>query len=464
MRIQVPPNLSDPREFELLLSAGADDWGGVSPLTPDHVNPERPWPHLDDLARRTGEAGFRLEERLTIHPEFARDAGRWLDPAMRLGVDALCDPANGLALAGEPQPAHTPHRARPTSALSRAADRPDAVTAEEWAALLDATGGALDELCAVADEVRRHTVGESVGLVVNRNVDSGAFRGSGADHATTFDLDDLARIAADAAELGATELCVQGRVAASEPADAYLEIARVVTAAAPDLHLHAFRPADVADLADRSGVAVPVAIERLRAAGVDTMPGTGVKILSERVRRLVAPGDLPIALWQEIVEEAHRSGHRGTTVMVYGAAETLAERVAHLLALRALQARHGGVTELVLMPHPPETARAAAPGRSRLDDHRATFAVARLLLSETVRHLQVPWPRMTPAEVVTALRAGGDDLGGTLLDGRVLPQVGAEAGRSLPPREARRLTSGLFRPLRQRSTVYGEARTIGFGR
>ncbi|MFW8745836.1 hypothetical protein ACOI9R_37465, partial [Mesorhizobium japonicum] len=133
-----------------------------------------------------------------------------------------------------------------------------------------------------------------------------------------------------------------------------------------------------------------------------------MKILSERVRGLVAPGDLPIDRWREVVRAAHGAGHRGTTVMVYGAAETLVERVEHLLELRELQQEHGSVTELVLMPHP-VAATVPTPERSRMDEHRATFAVARLLLSETIRHLQVPWPRMTDAEVVTALRSGGDD-------------------------------------------------------
>lgn len=463
MRIQVPPNLSDPREFELLLSAGADDWGGVSPLTPDHVNPERAWPQLDDLARRTAEAGFRLEERLTIHPGYAREPERWLDPAMRPAVSALRDPATDLARAGSPAPAR-PRGGRSggaADALARAADDPDSLSAVEWTRLLGATGSALDDLAALADDVRRHTVGESVGLVANRNVDAGAYRSDGADHETAFDLDDLARIAADAAALGLTELCIQGRIPAAEDPDAYLAIARTVADAAPGIHLHAFRPADVVDFADRSGIDVPTAIGRLRRAGVATMPGTGVKILSERVRALVAPDDLAIDRWREVMRAGHAAGHRGTTVMVYGGAETLAERVDHLRELRDLQRAHGGVTEVVLMPHPVETA-AATPGRSRLDEHRATFAVARLMLSETIRHLQVPWPRMTQAEAVVALRSGGDDLGGTLLDGRVLPRVGAESGRSLPPREARRLVAGLFRPLRQRSTTYGDVRTIGF--
>ena len=202
MRIQVPPNLSDPAEFDLLVRAGADDWGGVSPLTADHVNPERPWPHLDDLAARTAELGFDLRERLTAHPEFVRDADAWIDPALHAAVAALADPETGLAPIGsaaalrQAQGPLTSRTAasrslslskRPATPLDRrertirrlaeaAASDPLALDDAEWVALLEATGDDLDALTATADDVRRYTVGEAVSLVVNRNLTSSGFR------------------------------------------------------------------------------------------------------------------------------------------------------------------------------------------------------------------------------------------------------------------------------------------------
>lgn len=484
MRIQVPPNLSDPSEFGLLVRAGADDWGGVSPLTADHVNPERPWPHLDDLARLTRELGFELRERLTAQPEFVQDAGTWIDPALHPAVAALADPATGLAagagLAEDPEvrPSHrfapgprsrtavadghgvAEGRARRGAAgrlAETAAADPSALEDDEWVALLHATGDDLDVLAATADDVRRYTVGEAVGIVVNRNLTSTGLRSVPEPDPTTFTLDDVAAIARDAWELGATELCVQGRLPASEDPEGYLEIVRAAKAAVPHLHVHAYRPQDVWDLADRGALGLEGALDALRSAGVDTVPGTGVKVLSERVRSLVAPGDLEIDRWIAGIAAAHRAGFRSTSVLFYGHVETAAERIAHLRELRRIQGETGGFTEFVPIPLPgPAGGVPLVPGRSALDEHRAMVAVSRLLLSGSIRHIQIPWTRVGRSAAAELLGAGGDDLGGTLLDGRVKPQAGIEHGAELPVRDAAALVARLFRPFRQRTTDYAE--------
>lgn len=485
MRIQVPPNLSDPAEFDLLVRAGADDWGGVSPLTADHVNPERPWPHLDDLTARTAELGFELRERLTAHPEFVLDPETWLDPAMREPVAALADPGTGLAAAagvkrgGETGPeglataANRPFvlpvsRRGPASTVRRlaeaAASDPLALDDAAWVSLLEATGSDLEALTATADDVRRYTVGETVSLVVNRNLTSSGLRAAPTDDPATFTLDDVAAIAADAAELGATELCVQGLLPAEADPHGYLDLARAIKAAVPGIHLHAYRPQDVRDLADRGGLGLDGALAALREAGVDTVPGTGVKILSERVRALVAPDDLPIDLWIEGITAAHRAGFRSTSVLFYGHVETPAERVAHLRALRAIQDETGGFTEFVPIPLPgPSGGVPLVPGRSPLDEHRAMVAVSRLALSGSIPHVQIPWTRVGREASAVLLRSGGDDLGGTLLDGRVKPEAGVEHGLELPVTDAAALVARLFRPFRLRTTDYRTLRTTPAG-
>lgn len=485
MRIQVPPNLSDPAEFDLLVRAGADDWGGVSPLTADHVNPERPWPHLDDLAARTAELGFELRERLTAHPEFVLDPETWLDPAMREPVAALADPGTGLAAAagvkrgGETGPegpataANRPFvlpvsRRGPASTVRRlaeaAASDPLALDDAEWTALLGATGSDLEALTATADDVRRYTVGETVSLVVNRNLTSSGLRAAPTTDPATFTLDDVAAIAADAAELGATEVCVQGLLPAEADPHGYVDLARAIKAAVPGIHLHAYRPQDVRDLADRGGLGLDGALAALREAGVDTVPGTGVKILSERVRALVAPDDLPIDLWIEGITAAHRAGFRSTSVLFYGHVETAAERVAHLRALRAIQDETGGFTEFVPIPLPgPAGGVPLVPGRSPLDEHRAMVAVSRLALSGSIPHVQIPWTRVGREASAVLLRSGGDDLGGTLLDGRVKPDAGVEHGLELPVTDAAALVARLFRPFRLRTTDYRTLRTTPAG-
>lgn len=497
MRIQVPPNLSDPAEFDLLVRAGADDWGGVSPLTADHVNPERPWPHLDDLAARTAALGYALRERLTAHPRYILDDAEWLDPAIAPATLALADPDTGLARDVEParQPrlqnssdsaGGTPLGADPVPAgsdrmssahrasaplLKRAAADPASLDDDDWEALLRATGTDLDALTGTADDVRRYTVGEAVSQVVNRNVASSAFRsrpgahgslarsaeprGAWAHEPGTFGPDELAAIAADAWDLGATELCAQGLLPATEDPAEYLEIARIVKVAVPRMHLHAFRPADVADLADRGGLGLEAAVAALIEAGVDTVPGTGVKVLSERVRALVAPADLEIDRWVEVITTAHRAGLRSTSVLFYGHIETARERIEHLRRLHAIQADTGGFTEFVPIPLPSHGAP-LVEGRSPIDEHRAMFAVSRLMLSGAIPHIQVPWTRVGREHAATLLRSGADDLGGTLLDGRVRPEVGAEVGLELPLADGARIARGLFRPFRQRTTDYRE--------
>ncbi|GAA2977540.1 FO synthase [Microbacterium terrae] len=478
MRIQVPPNLSDPGEFALLVRAGIDDWGGVSPLTADHVNPERPWPHVDDLAAQTAALGFELQERLTAHPEFVTDAATWLDPAMRAPVAALADPVTGLATRSL-SPATSSGSDDASRSLSRsmssgtgataklaeaAASDPLALDDAEWVALLEATGRDLDALTAVADDVRRYTVGEAITLVVNRNLTSSGFTRGVPAGAQAFGIDDVAAIAADAVGLGATEICVQGRLDPGVDAEAYLDIARTVKRAAPGIHLHAYRPQDVRDLADRGGLGLDGALAELRAAGVDTVPGTGVKVLSERVRRLVAPDDLPIDRWTEGIAAAHATGFRSTSVLFYGHVETAGERIAHLRELRRLQAAAaktgsgGGFSEFVPIPLPGRLGGVPlVAGRSPIDEHRAMVAVSRLLLSGSIPHIQIPWTRVGRADAAVLLRSGGDDLGGTLLDGRVKPEAGIEYGQELPVADAAAIAARMFRPFRLRTTTYAEA-------
>ncbi|OZD54482.1 7,8-didemethyl-8-hydroxy-5-deazariboflavin synthase subunit CofG [Rhodococcus sp. 06-1477-1B] len=485
MRIQVPPNLSDPRELGLLIEAGIDDWGGVSPLTADHVNPERPWPQIDDLAAQTAAQGYVLRERLTAHPEYVDAAERWVDPSLHAPVRALADAAGlaadvipggaGMGAAGAdpatggPLVAEASSAARIPSAAGgaapraddpgvkrlaeRAASRASDLDDHDWVRLLRATGDELDELTAAADDARRYTVGEPITLVQNRNLTSTGFRRAGRAGAGGFDLDDAAEIAADAAALGATEICIQGALPRGEDPSGYLDLVRAVKRGAPGIHVHAYRPLDVADLADRGGLGLGGALSAIREAGVDTVPGTGVKILSERVRALVAPGDLEIDRWIDGITAAHRAGFRSTSVLFYGHVETAEERIAHLRRLREIQAETGGFAEFVPIPLPGGDV-ALVEGRSPLDEHRAMVAVSRLALSGSIPHVQIPWTRVGRESTAVLLRSGGDDLGGTLYDGRVLPDTGIEQGLELPVADAERVARSLMRPFRLRTTDY----------
>jgi FO synthase len=399
-RIQAPPNLVA-GQYDLMLRAGIDDWGGVSPLTPDHVNPERPWPQIDSLAGHTADSGFTLAERLTIYPEFIKRGEPWLDPRLRAHVDALVDPATGLARP-EATPVGLPWqepdggwgtssgrtdlhttidssgrtndrrddfdevygdwnelRARISdgsahfdsdilAALKHAADDPAGLSKDEAVALLHADGPELEALTRLADDVRRDTVGDDITFVVTRNVNftnvcyTGcrfcAFAQRRTDaDAYTLSLDQIADRAQEAWEAGATEICMQGGIHPDLPGTAYFEIAAAVKERCPDIHIHAFSPMEVINGASRTGLSIPDWMTRARAAGVDSFPGTAAEILDDDVRWVLTKGKLPTASWIEVITTAHKLGIPTTSTMMYGHVDTPAHWVDHMMLLAGLQ-------------------------------------------------------------------------------------------------------------------------------
>ncbi|AQZ66609.1 7,8-didemethyl-8-hydroxy-5-deazariboflavin synthase subunit 1 / 7,8-didemethyl-8-hydroxy-5-deazariboflavin synthase subunit 2 [[Actinomadura] parvosata subsp. kistnae] len=412
VRLQAPPNLVD-SEYELMIRAGIDDWGGVSPLTPDHVNPERPWPQIDDLAARTGEAGFRLRERLTIYPEYVLAGEPWLDPRLIAHVSALADPETGLAredavLEGRPwqEPdggfaasgrvdlhvevdttgrtndrrddfdhvygdwdalrerlgtvaATTPSDVR--QALRRAEADPAGLTDAEAVALLGAEGEALDELAAIADALRKEAVGDDVTYVVNRNINftnvcytgcrfcAFAQRRTDAD-AYTLSVEQVADRAEEAWAAGATEVCMQGGIHPDLPGTAYFDIARAVKARTPGMHVHAFSPMEVINGASRTNLSIRDWLEAAKEAGVDSLPGTAAEILDDDVRWVLTKGKLPAKEWIEVITTAHRVGIPTTSTMMYGHVDNHLHWVRHIKLIRGLQEETGGFSEFVLLP------------------------------------------------------------------------------------------------------------------
>ncbi|GAA4969899.1 FO synthase [Nonomuraea thailandensis] len=412
VRLQAPPNLVD-SEYELMIRAGIDDWGGVSPLTPDHVNPERPWPQIEDLAARTGESGFQLRERLTIYPEYVQAGEPWLDPRLIAHVSALADPATGLAredavLEGRPwqEPdggfaasgrvdlhvevdttGRTNDRrddfdhvygdwdalrerlgtaAAATSsdvrqALRRAEADPAGLTDAEAVALLGAEGEALDELAAIADALRKEAVGDEVTYVVNRNINftnvcytgcrfcAFAQRRTDAD-AYTLSVEQVADRAEEAWAAGATEVCMQGGIHPDLPGSAYFDIARAVKARTPGMHVHAFSPMEVINGASRMNLSIRDWLEAAREAGVDSLPGTAAEILDDDVRWVLTKGKLPAKEWIEVITTAHQVGIPTTSTMMYGHVDNHLHWVRHIKLIRKLQEETGGFSEFVLLP------------------------------------------------------------------------------------------------------------------
>jgi FO synthase len=533
-RIQAPPNLIGD-EYQLILSAGIDDWGGVSPLTPDHVNPERPWPQIDDLATRTAAGGFELAERLTIYPPYIREP--WLDPRLARHVAALADPATGLARSGarpEGLPWQEPdggwdsatglgesgrtdlfttidstgrttdrrddfaevygdwtevgsriepgagrngagHVARRASAevlaALRSAERdPAGVTDDEALALLDADGDELDALAALADGLRRDTVGEDVSYVVTRNINftnvcytgcrfcAFAQRRSDAD-AYTLSLEQIGDRAVEAWAAGATEVCMQGGIHPDLPGTAYFDIAAEVKRRCPDMHVHAFSPMEVMNGASRTGLPVREWLIRAREAGVDSLPGTAAEILDDDVRWVLTKGKLPAAAWIDVITTAHSLGIRTTATMMYGHVDTPAHWVGHLRVIRSIQERTSGFTEFVLLPFvhassPIYLAGMARPGPT-VRENRAVHAVSRLLLHGAVGNIQCSWVKLGAEVCREVLRGGVNDLGGTLMEETISRMAGSQNGSYKTISELAELVAPTGRPLRQRTTLYG---------
>ncbi|WP_231496197.1 bifunctional FO biosynthesis protein CofGH [Nocardioides sp. URHA0032] len=534
MRIQVPPNLSDPAECTRLVAAGIDDWGGVSPLTPDHVNPERPWPQIEALAELTSRAGFTLGERLAIQPEYLLDPEPWVDNRVLPFVRALADPVTGLAadILAEGRPWQVPsaevlssgrtdlhlgiddegrrtiargdfaaafgswdvlaeeiderhldaRHSRPPARIDadvlealRAAERSPGDLSEKHAlTLVHADDHDLDALCSLADAVRRDTVGEAVTYIVNRNLNFSnvcyvgcrfcafAQRATDAD-AYRLSLEEVRARVAQAWEVGATEICMQGGIDPGLPSDFHLDLAREVKRTSPDIHLHAFSPMEVISGASRMGISVEEWLAEAKAAGLDSIPGTAAEILDDEIRWILTKGKLPASEWVRVVSTAHRLGIPSTATMMYGHVDEPRHWVGHLRLLARLQDETGGFSEFVPLPFvhqssPIYLAGVARPGPSRRDN-RAVHAMARLLLHGRIDNIQCSWVKLAPDECVELLAAGVNDLGGSLMEETISRMAGSSNGSMKTIAEIREMATLAGRPARQRDTTYGPVST-----
>ncbi|MGV9665366.1 FO synthase [Nocardia niigatensis] len=337
--------------------------------------------------------------------------------------------------------------------LAEAGRNPAGLPDAGYLALLHADGDELEQLCGLADALRQRAVGDALTYVVNRNLDTAVVSG-------TANRERLRALVTEAHALGATEICMQGPLPADSD-DEYPALISAITETAP-LHLHAFRPEELIDAAARSALPLDEFLMRAKESGLGSVPGTGARILDDEVRaRLKGSPDLPVQRWVEVIETAHRAGLTSTSTMVYGHLETPAQQVAHLRLLADIQDRTGGFTEFIAMPMVPVTTASdfldpAVPEALRRQT-RAVHAVARLLLHGRIDNIQAAWPRLGLALAVTLLRGGANDLGGLLLDGRLAPESGPEAGLSLTVAEVAGTAAGLGRSLRQRTTRYGDA-------
>jgi FO synthase len=484
MSIQAPPNLHAPDALAALLGAGVNDWGGVSPVTRDHVNPEAPWPHLDALAAATAATGRVLVERLAIGPAFARQPDRWLDPALastvRRAVDARGLPVIETWRAGSdiapPEWKPTSGGAgatRSASAAIAAAQRGERLDEAMVSLLFGAEGADLGRIVAAADELRRDVAGEAVTYVVNRNINYTniclyrctfcAFSKGGTKDlrgpAYLLDPAEVGERAAVAWRRGATEVCLQGGIHPHFDGRTYHGLLEAVRSAAPDIHIHAFSPLEIAHGARTLNQPLDDYLASLRDAGLSTLPGTAAEILDDEVRAVICPDKVTAGEWLDVMGAAHSVGLKSTATIMFGHVDRYEHWARHLLAIRDLQEQTGGFTEFVPLPFVHMEAPMWRRGRSRsgpsFREAILMHAIARLVLHGQINNIQASWVKLGPEGASAALRAGANDLGGVLMDESITRAAGGQNGQLFDVAQMAAVAELAGRPIRQRNTLYG---------
>ena len=472
VRVQAPPNLAYD-DFPRLLDAGIDDWGGVSPVTVDHVNPEAPWPDVERLREACRSRGLELAARLPLYPEHVADLDRWVDVAVAPAVRRVAD-ASGLARddAWAPgEPVDVPFLVR-RDALPLVVG--DDLGEHELVRLFGARGDELPRVLAAADRLRRDTCGDEVTYVVTRNIQYTnvcyfrcgfcAFsKGKLAENlrgpAYLVPTDEIARRVVEAWDRGATEVCLQGGIHPAFTGEYYTDVVRTIRDAVPDIHVHAFSALEVWQGAATLGLELDAYLDRLRALGLGSLPGTAAEILDDEVRAVICPDKVTTAQWLEVHDAAHRVGLRSNVTMMFGHVERPLHWARHLLRAREQQQRSGGFTEFVPLPFVPMEAPIYLQGRARRGPTFAetllVHAVARLALHPVITNIQASWVKLGPEGARQALAAGVNDLGGTLMNESISRSAGSEWGQEMPPEAMEELIRSARRAPRQRTTTYG---------
>jgi FO synthase len=489
--VQAPPNLAGD-EFPALLEAGIDDFGGVSPVTPDHVNPEAPWPDVARLEAACAAAGRTLLPRLAVYPRFIADPETWLADGTR-GATLAASDCLGLArrerwttgTVPEPPPAwRAGRRPQPVGGVSpafaRALERAESGTVlldeNDATALLSARGPEIELLAASADRRRFERSGDRVTYVVCRNVNYTnvcyfkcgfcAFsKGKLAENlrgpAYLLSVDEVARRAVEAWSRGATEVCLQGGIHPGFSGRWYLELLRAVKEAVPAIHVHAFSPLEVWQGAATEEWDLADYLTQLKEAGLGSLPGTAAEILDDEVRRVLCPDKVSTAQWLEVMRTAHGVGLRSTATMMFGHIENPRNQARHLLGVRDLQRETGGFTEFVPLPFVADEAPIALRGRARsgptFEEVVVVHAASRLILDPWISHVQASWVKLGPEGARALLAAGVDDLGGTLMNESISRAAGAAHGQECPPEVMEAAIHAGERVPAQRTTLYADA-------
>jgi FO synthase len=494
MSIQAPPNLN-PGKLETLIQAGINDWGGVSPLTPDHVNPESPWPLLDSLKQQTANAGKYLQQRLTIYPQYLLDPETWLDEKLKPAVLKLADGAGygreNDWLSGrsvevpedfEPGPSvrdpsgkQQPVSKNISALLEKIQSDHCSLSVDEVSSLFNARGGDYLAVCEAADQMRERDCGNTVSYVINRNINytnicgyrckfcafaKGKKNTDASEAPYVKSPYEVGVLAKEAWQRGATEVCLQGGIHPAFTGQTYLDICSAVISAVPDMHIHAFSPLEVTHGAGSLGISVSEFLAELKKAGLRTLPGTAAEILCDDIRAVICPDKITSQEWLDVIESAHSLGLPTTATIMFGHVEKYQHWATHLLKLLELQKRTGGITEFVPLPFVADEAPMYRRGQSRrgptFREAVLMHAVSRLVLSPHIPNIQTSWVKMSIHGARTCLQAGANDLGGTLMNESITRAAGATHGQEMAPATLLEVITSCERRPMQRTTMYRE--------
>jgi FO synthase len=472
MKIQAPPNLAYD-DFPSLLDAGIDDWGGVSSVTIDHVNPEAPWPEVERLRAATQAAGFELAARLPIYPDYVAELDRWADPRVASEILRHAD-ADGLARDDRWAAGATasipplPPASAPLPLGGRELDEDDITQ------LFGARGSDLAAVLAAADDLRREVSGDTVTYVVTRNINytnvcyfrcgfcafsKGKLAANLRGAPYVVPLAEIQRRCHEAWDRGAVEVCLQGGIHPAFTGEYYLDVLRAIKRELPDLHVHAFSALEVWQGAATLGLPLDEYLGLLQAEGLASLPGTAAEILDDEVRRVICPDKVTTEQWFEVHDAAHRAGLRSTTTIMFGSVESPRSWARHLVRLREQQRQSGGFTEFVPLPFVHMEAPIYLKGRARpgptFREALLMHAVARLALHPYITNIQASWVKLGLEGAQAVLRAGANDLGGTLMNESISRAAGASHGQEMPPERMEAAIRALGREPRQRTTLYG---------
>ena len=487
MNIQCPPNLNSDY-LDQILDCGINDWGGVSPITIDHVNPESPWPQIEQLEKITNNKGMELVERLAIYPEYIEDQS-WYDKNLHSGILELSDssrygrhdqwrcgeslsiPASGKHdLWVNKKSGDVSHEIK--KILDKSIHGFD-LDHDEITKLFHTRGDDYHLVLNHADRLRQKINGDEVTYVITRNINytnickyschfcafsKGKTKENLRGKPYLINNDEVADRALEAWSKGAHEVCLQGGIHPHYDGYTYIDICKAIKERVPEIHIHAFSPLEVTHGASSLGLPIDEYLQKLKEAGLSTMPGTAAEILDDAVRENICPDKLTSEEWISVIKTAHRVGIKTTSTIMFGHTEQPADWSTHLIKLRDLQKETGGITEFIPLPYVSMESPMYKRGNSRpgptFNEVLLMHAVSRIALNPHIKNIQASWVKLGTEGALSCLNAGVNDMGGTLMNESISRAAGSIHGQEF---EANRMEEFIINSERRpqlRNTIY----------